>query len=80
MYNHSSITAAVNLLDEYVLGLPIGSRFWSEKSGSSNSEKEETMITFKEWLDDLFGSDVDPMDLDDASYEELENIYKEVMK
>ena len=38
------------------------------------------MKTFKEWLDELFGSDVDPMDLDDASYEELENIYKEVMK
>ena len=38
------------------------------------------MKTFTEWLDELFGSDVDPMDLDDASYEELENIYKEVMK
>lgn len=38
------------------------------------------MKSFKEWLDDLFGSDVDPMDLDDASYEELENIYKEVMR
>lgn len=38
------------------------------------------MITFKEWLDDLFGSDIDPMDLDDTSYKELENIYKEVMR
>ena len=38
------------------------------------------METFKEWLDEILGSDVDPMDLDDASYEELKNIYKEVMR
>lgn len=38
------------------------------------------MITFKEWLDDLFGSDIDPMDLDEESYEELKNIYKEVIR
>ena len=38
------------------------------------------MKTFKEWLDELFGSDVDPMDLDEDSYGELESIYREVMR
>lgn len=37
------------------------------------------MITFKEWLDDLFGSDVDPLDLDESSYDELHTIYEEIM-
>lgn len=34
-------------------------------------------MRFKEWLDELFGSDVDPMDIDEESYEFLENIYHE---
>lgn len=38
------------------------------------------MKTFKEWLDELFGSNVDPMDLDENSYNELESIYREVMR
>lgn len=38
------------------------------------------MKTFKEWLDELFGSDVDPMDLDEDSYNELESIYREVIR
>lgn len=38
------------------------------------------MKTFKEWLDELFGSDVDPMDIDEDSYSELESIYREVMR
>lgn len=38
------------------------------------------MKTFKEWLNDLFGTEVDECDLDEDSYSELENIYREVMR
>lgn len=34
-------------------------------------------MRFKEWLDDLFENEVDPMDIDEESYEFLENIYRE---
>ena len=32
---------------------------------------------FKKWLDEVLGSDVDPMDIDEESYDFLENIYRE---
>ena len=35
-------------------------------------------MKFAEWLNFVFGTDVDPTDLDDASYEELRRIWKEV--
>ena len=36
------------------------------------------MKTFKEWLDELFGSDVDPMDLDEESYDTLYSIWETI--
>ena len=36
------------------------------------------MKTFKEWLDELFGSDVDPMDLDEESYDTLHSIWETI--
>lgn len=35
---------------------------------------------FKHWLDEVIGSDVDPMDLDEDSYNVLENIYQETVE
>ena len=37
-------------------------------------------MSFKEWLDDVIGSDVDPMDIDEDSYDYLENIYCETFE
>ena len=35
-------------------------------------------MSFKEWVDSIFDTDVDLNDIDDASYAELENIYNEL--
>lgn len=37
-------------------------------------------MSFKEWLDSIFETEVDPMDIDEDSYSELESIYREVMR
>lgn len=37
-------------------------------------------MRFKEWLNDVIGSDVDPMDIDEDSYDYLENIYHETFE
>lgn len=34
---------------------------------------------FRAWLKDVFGPDFDPMDVDEASYYELEDIYRDTM-
>ena len=34
-------------------------------------------MSFKEWVDDMFGADVDLCDIDEDSYIELEELYNE---
>lgn len=36
-------------------------------------------MTFHEWLNDLFGTEVDECDLDEESYAELKAIYNDAM-
>ena len=35
------------------------------------------MKSFKEWLDEILGSDVDPMDLDADSHDFLKQVYND---
>lgn len=34
-------------------------------------------MSFKEWLDEILGSDVDPMDLDEDSHDFLREVYRD---